>query len=137
MSIDSYVAFPYAIACMYVITDLDAVLNTSTGLPLIELYYQATGSKAASSVLMAAFALCLFAGCTGNVTSTSRQMWSASRDNCFPLSRYWSQVSPTFNMPLNAACLEGVVVSVCNLNPPTAVQPFLSTQLKPKYSCMG
>jgi choline transport protein len=56
-------AWPFACACMYAITDMDAVLNTPSGVPLIEIYYQSTKSKVASSVLLALFAFCFF-GCT-------------------------------------------------------------------------
>jgi choline transport protein len=55
-------AFPFAASLLYSITDLTAVLNTRTGLPLLEIYYQATGSYAAASALLALFAFCFF-GC--------------------------------------------------------------------------
>jgi choline transport protein len=48
---------------MYAITDVQAVLDTPSGIPLIEIYYQSTKSKTASSVLLALFAFCFF-GCT-------------------------------------------------------------------------
>lgn len=54
-------AFPFTVALLYSITDMEAVLGTVTGLPLIEIYYQGTGSHAAASVLMAVFAFCFFA----------------------------------------------------------------------------
>lgn len=56
-------AWPFACACMYSITDVEAVLNTPSGLPLIEIYYQSTQSKSAASVLLALFAFCFF-GCS-------------------------------------------------------------------------
>jgi choline transport protein len=59
-------AFPFACACMFSIVDVEAVIGTATGLPLIEIYYQGTGSKAAASVLMALFAFCFFACLVGN-----------------------------------------------------------------------
>jgi choline transport protein len=52
-------AFPFTIACMFAIVDVEAVIGTATGLPLIEIYYQGTGSKAGASVLMALFCLLL------------------------------------------------------------------------------
>lgn len=55
-------AFPFAISLIYAITDIDAVLGTVTGLPLIEIYFQATGSRVAASVLLSAFTFCFF-GC--------------------------------------------------------------------------
>jgi hypothetical protein len=101
---------------MYVISDLDAVLGTETGLPLMGLYFQATGSKAATVVLMSAFAICMFGAACANITSSSRQMWAASRDNCYPFSRYWKQIHPKWHMPFNVVCLTGTLVSV-SLNP--------------------
>ncbi|KAJ5731596.1 uncharacterized protein N7483_006104 [Penicillium malachiteum] len=56
-------AFPFAVACMNAITNMDAVLNSPSGVPLIEIYYQSTGSKGASSIPLALFAFCFF-GCT-------------------------------------------------------------------------
>ncbi|KAJ5581240.1 hypothetical protein N7450_007541 [Penicillium hetheringtonii] len=56
-------AWPFACACMYAITDVEAVLNTPSGLPLIEIYYQSTQSKSAASILLALFAFCFF-GCS-------------------------------------------------------------------------
>ncbi|OCT51319.1 Choline transport protein [Cladophialophora carrionii] len=103
--------FPYAISLSFVITDFEKVIATPTGLPLIEVYYQATGSKAGTSILMVAFAICFFGCATASVTSASRQMWSASRDNCFPFAKYWRQIHPRWQMPVNAACLEGTLVS--------------------------
>ncbi|MBV36906.1 MAG: hypothetical protein CMP47_15870 [Rickettsiales bacterium] len=108
-------AFPFAISLSFVITDFNSVIATPTGLPLIEVYYQATGSKAGTSILMVAFAICFFGCATANITSSSRQMWSASRDDCFPLSRYWKQVHPRWEMPFNAACLSGVLVTLYGL----------------------
>ena len=59
-------AFPFAISLMYAITDLKAVLNSVTGLPLIEIYYQGTGSYAAASTLLALFAFCFFGDLVAN-----------------------------------------------------------------------
>jgi choline transport protein len=55
-------AFPFTCSIMYSITDLNAVLNTNTGLPLIEIYFQGTGSAPAASIFLALFAFCFF-GC--------------------------------------------------------------------------
>lgn len=59
-------AFPFAASLMYSIKDLAIVLNSPTGLPLIEIYYQGTGSKVAASILMALFAFCFFGNLVAN-----------------------------------------------------------------------
>jgi len=59
-------AFPFAVSLMYAITDIDAVLGTITGLPVLEIYYQGTGSKVAASILMALFSFCFYANLIAN-----------------------------------------------------------------------
>ena len=61
-------AFPFAVSLMYSISDLAAVFNTSAGLPLIEIYYQGTGSRVAASILLTFFAFCFF----GNLVANGR-----------------------------------------------------------------
>ena len=55
-------AFPFACALMYSVKDLNAVLNSVTGLPLIDVYFQGTKSTVAASILLSVFAFCFF-GC--------------------------------------------------------------------------
>lgn len=55
-------AFPFACALMYSVHDLTSVLNSVTGLPLIDIYFQGTNSTVAASVLLSTFAFCIF-GC--------------------------------------------------------------------------
>ncbi|KAJ5999723.1 hypothetical protein N7481_000132 [Penicillium waksmanii] len=108
-------AFPFACACMNAITDVDAVLNTPSGLPLIEIYYQSTQSKSASSVLLALFAICFFGCSVANGTTCSRTLWAVSRDNMLPFSKVWSKIDPIFQIPLNALLLSGTVISLYGL----------------------
>ena len=97
---------------MFVVSDPEKIVNPPSGFPLIELYYQATGNKAATIILVAAFAFCIFGSAVANITGSSRQIWAASRDNCYPLSKWWAIVHPGYGMPLNAACLTGAFVTV-------------------------
>ncbi|KAK5122246.1 hypothetical protein LTR85_004156 [Meristemomyces frigidus] len=108
-------AFPFAVSLLYAITDLEAVLSSPTGLPLIEIYYQGTHSKAAASVLLALFAFCFFGNLVANGTTCSRTLWAVSRDNTMPYSHLWMEVSDTFEMPLNAILLSATVITLYGL----------------------
>ncbi|KIW36219.1 uncharacterized protein PV06_11491 [Exophiala oligosperma] len=108
-------AFPFACACMASIIDLDAVLNTASGLPLIEVYYQGTGSAVAASILTSFFVFCAFGCLVGNATTASRTLWAVSRDGALPYSSLWMRVSNRFKTPVNALCLSGTLVSVYGL----------------------
>lgn len=59
-------AFPFAVSLMYSSKNLERILNTPTGFPLFEIYYQGTGSRAASSILLALFAFCFFSNLIAN-----------------------------------------------------------------------
>ncbi|ETS79646.1 hypothetical protein PFICI_09499 [Pestalotiopsis fici W106-1] len=108
-------AWPFAVACMYVITDVERVANPPSGIALIEIYYQATASKFLTALLLAAFALCLFGCAVANITGSSRQIWAASRDNCYPWSVGLSQIHRKYQMPRNAACLTGAFTTLYGL----------------------
>jgi choline transport protein len=55
-------AFPFAVSCIAGIINVQDVITTATGLPLLEIYYQGTGSRAGATVLMSLFAFCFY-GC--------------------------------------------------------------------------
>ncbi|CAP79665.1 Pc12g00380 [Penicillium rubens Wisconsin 54-1255] len=105
-------AWPFAIACMYVITDIERVVSPPSGIGLVEIYLQATGSDFATVLLLAAFAICLFGCAVANITGSSRQIWAASRDNCYPLSTWLAEIHPKHQMPMNAACLTAIFTTL-------------------------
>lgn len=105
-------AWPFAIACMYVITDIERVVSPPSGIGLVEIYLQATGSDFATVLLLAAFAICLFGCAVANITGSSRQIWAASRDNCYPLSTWLAEIHSKHQMPMNAACLTAIFTTV-------------------------
>jgi hypothetical protein len=43
-------AWPFAIACMYVITDIERVVSPPSGIGLVEIYLQATGTRDAAQI---------------------------------------------------------------------------------------
>lgn len=108
-------AFPFACACIYAINDVTAVLETPTGLPLIEIYLQGTGSRAAATVLVTLFAVCVFGCLAGEVTTSSRTLWAVSRDGALPFSRFWMRINRRFKMPMNAVLLSATFVTLYGL----------------------
>lgn len=56
-------------------SDVDAIRNTPTGVPVVEVLLRTTGSVRATAVFACLLAV-LFVGClTNNVTTGSRQLW--------------------------------------------------------------
>ncbi|GKU04897.1 amino acid transporter [Fusarium langsethiae] len=110
-----FTAFPFAASLMYAISDISAVLNTTTGLPLFEIYFQGTGSRSGATVLMTLFAFCFFANLVANATTSSRTLWAVSRDGALPYSHFWERVHPKFEVPVNALLLSATFITLYGL----------------------
>lgn len=63
---------------MYVLgPDIDAIRNTPTGVPVVELLLRTTGSVIATTVLTCLLCLLFVCCLTNNMTTASRQLWYA------------------------------------------------------------
>ncbi|KXG49766.1 Amino acid/polyamine transporter I [Penicillium griseofulvum] len=101
-------SFPFACMLMYTLTDLTAVINTPTGVPLLELFRIAFQSDSAALATISVVAVTYFFSLLPQQAYQSRLCWALSRDHGLPFSRYWSQIHPTSHVPLHAH-----LVSVC------------------------
>ncbi|OGM50766.1 choline transport protein [Aspergillus bombycis] len=114
--INGTLGFTMLIATLFCMGDIDKALNTPTGYPFIEIFYQATDSV--SGALGMSSVLLIIAVCSviGMLAATSRQFWSFARDRAVPGWRLWSKVSsrtytPTYSilLTMTVACLLGLV----------------------------
>jgi choline transport protein len=106
-------AWPLAILLMYCLTDFEEVVSTATGVPLLELFYISFNrSKAGAVVLMSGLIVCWTFAMMALHSYQSKICWAFARDNGLPLSKIWSRVHPTMNVPLHALILCAVLVSI-------------------------
>ncbi|PWY90975.1 putative choline transporter Hnm1 [Aspergillus heteromorphus CBS 117.55] len=95
----------YLIALMFSVQDYAALSTTNTGLPLAELFHQATqsahGAFGLTFILFIALGPCV----VSSQLSTSRVLWAFARDDAMPFSRIWARVSTRFAIPFNAQLL--------------------------------
>jgi len=85
--------FAFVICLLFTIGNVEQVTNTPTGLPLIEVYYQATNSMPATNFLVLMPALILLFTLFNVFASVSRLIWVFSRDKGLPFSNFFSTVS--------------------------------------------
>ncbi|CUS23196.1 LAQU0S08e04236g1_1 [Lachancea quebecensis] len=95
-------SFCYVIAMFFSLQNLDKVVNSNTQVPILDIYYQALGSKAGAIVLGCLLLFTSFGCVIACHTWQARLCWSFARDEGLPLSRYWARVSPELGVPLNA-----------------------------------
>jgi choline transport protein len=93
VTLNSIMQFAFTICLMFTLGDLDKVENTPTGLPIIEVYYQATKSKPATNLLVVMIALILVISLFNIFASVSRLIWAFARDKGLPFSNLFSYVS--------------------------------------------
>ncbi|KAH0613863.1 uncharacterized protein H6S33_005749 [Morchella sextelata] len=115
VAIGFFTAFIYSISMFFSMNNLDELVFSSTLVPILELYYQATGSKAGATFLE--FMIC-FTGLGCQIachTWQARLCWSFARDRGLPGSHLWSQVHPKMGIPFYAHSMSCFVVALLGL----------------------
>lgn len=106
-------SFTYCIAMFFSISNYEEVINSNTGVPIIDIYYQALRNKGGTIWLMVMFLMTAFGCNMSGQTWMTRLCWSFSRDNGLPGSKYWSVIHPTLGVPLNANIMSCIWVGIC------------------------
>lgn len=88
--------FIMAITMCYCLGDLTEVLETKTGYPFIQVFYNATQSLAATNVMVSIIIVTITACCVSAVATSSRQLWSFARDKGVPYSDWLAYVRSPF-----------------------------------------
>ena len=92
LAFNSLLAFGFLLVLLYTLGDYAAALETTTGWPIIEIYYQATKSHVGTTLLMVIGLIAAFVALFGALASVSRLVWAFARDNGMPFSPYFAHV---------------------------------------------
>lgn len=90
--INGSLGFGMLLAMLFCLGDIDAALESATGYPFMDIFLQATDSVAGTAVMASIVTTMGITTSVGMLASTSRQLWSFSRDRGMPGWRLWSQV---------------------------------------------
>ncbi|MCJ1306889.1 hypothetical protein MMC25_000533 [Agyrium rufum] len=105
----TFTSFFYAIAILYAITDLDAVLTSNGSFPLAVVYSQATGSAGGTFGLLLILFFSIMICVLGTFLTVSRIWWALARDNATPFPKMFSQVNEKLSCPVPAVILCAVL----------------------------
>jgi amino acid transporter len=99
----------FLIPLMFVLPDLDILVNLASGQPLPSILKSAIGSSGgAFGLLLPLIIMALTCG-IGCTTATSRCIYAFARDGGIPGSGWWKKVDRRLGVPLNALLLSAVV----------------------------
>jgi len=93
--------FIFLIAATFCMGNVEDIASTSTGVPIIEVFYVSTGNVGGSSAL-ATLILVIGVGASNGLTATAgRSIYAFARDNGLPFSGFLSKVHQTNATPIN------------------------------------
>lgn len=103
------------ITLCFCLGDVQTIINTPTGYPFIQVFYNATGSNVATSVLTSITIVMSIFGCVNNVATSSRQLFAFARDHGVPFGDFLAYVRPGWDIPLNSVLVSFVIAVLLSL----------------------
>ncbi|TPX08019.1 uncharacterized protein E0L32_010350 [Thyridium curvatum] len=108
--------------------DVLDIIDSPTGYPFIQAFFNVTQSHAGTSIMTAILIVNVTSACISTVATVSRQTWSFARDKGLPFSSFISnkemkytnclrniKIKPGWNIPLNAVVLTFVISVLLSL----------------------
>ncbi|KAH8660379.1 amino acid/polyamine transporter I [Xylariales sp. PMI_506] len=121
--------------------NVDEILQSPTGYPFLQVFYNSTQSHAATSAMAGLIIFLTIAGNVAVVATASRQLFAFGRDSGLPFSGWFSSVPSGRDVPINAiitTLIFSTLLSLVNLGSATALNSFTSlatTALLSSYMC--
>lgn len=150
VAVNGVLGFIMLITLCFTLGEVDRVLDTPTRFPFIQIFYNTTGSIAATNAMTAVLVVTLTASTITEVATASRQLWSFARDEGLPFSSFFAyvshvfyilirgvspavltdnQVTPGWNIPLNSVMVSLVItvlLSMINIGSEVALNAVIS-----------
>lgn len=112
MLVNGAIGFGMMITVLFCLGDVDSVLDTETGFPFIQVFFNSyksvSGAVAAGAIVLALTWACAL----GITTTASRMTWSFARDNGTPFSKLMSRVSTRTRVPYVAVFVVTIIAAL-------------------------
>ena len=112
--IGAVTGFIFLISTSFCIGDIAATAESSTGVPLIEIFYNSTGSIAGTCVLSSIIVVIALICANALLAEGSRSLYAFARDHGLPFSRLFARVEPKRQVPVYAILLTCLVQIALN-----------------------
>ncbi|KAL4749594.1 hypothetical protein BDW72DRAFT_214010 [Aspergillus terricola var. indicus] len=125
-------SFAFMIAMLYCTHDLQAVVETITGVPIYEIWYQATRSPAAATIFVVLLCFAATFALIGAQETASRLTWSLARDEALWGSKWIGKIHDRLDVPVWALVFNASAVFIIGciyLGSSSAFNAFIGTGL--------
>ncbi|KAJ5937266.1 hypothetical protein N7454_004921 [Penicillium verhagenii] len=129
VAVNGVLGFIMLVTLCFTLGEVNTVLDTPTGYPFIQIFYNTTGSLVATNAMTAVLIVTLTASTITEVATASRQLWSFARDEGIPFSSFFAYVTPGWNIPLNSVMVSlgvTVILSMINIGSEVALNAVIS-----------
>lgn len=103
--IGAVTGFIFLISVCFCIGDIDATAGSSTGVPLIQIFYDSTGSVAGACVLTSLIGVIVLVCAAFLTAECSRCIFAFARDHGLPFSHVFATVEKKRHIPVYALLL--------------------------------
>ncbi|KAF4967228.1 hypothetical protein FSARC_5207 [Fusarium sarcochroum] len=127
--INGPLGFGFLITVLFFMGDIASALNTPTGFPIIQIFYNVTGSVAAATALTGAITVMAALSTVPLITSAARIMWAFARDGGLPFSAHLAKVDKRRHIPTVSILIVTfllVLLGLINIGSTTAFNAILS-----------
>lgn len=101
IGIGMFTGFIFLSCLLFCVNSIDDVLDAASG-PLLQIFMDATSSKAGSTCLLMFPLVCMLFTTTSLMATSSRMSYAFARDRGLPFSHIFAKVHPTLDVPINA-----------------------------------
>jgi choline transport protein len=101
--------FIFLISVCFCIGDIETTATSSTGVPLIQIFYDSTGSVGGTCALTSLITIIVLVCANSLMAEGSRSVFAFARDRGLPFSDIWSKVESKKKVPIYAILLTAVV----------------------------
>jgi len=107
--IGAFTGFVFLVAACFCIGDIDATATTTTGVPLIQIFFDSTSSVVGSCCLASLIVVIGIIAANSLMAEGSRAVYAFARDQGLPFSKVWSTVEKKRQVPVYAILFTSVV----------------------------
>jgi len=84
--VNGSLGFVMLVTFCFTLGDLDSILASPTGSPLVQVFYNTTDSYGGANTMTAIIIITLIASAISTIATCSRQLWAFARDKGLPFS---------------------------------------------------
>ncbi|KAF5708516.1 amino acid transporter [Fusarium mundagurra] len=136
VAINGLMGLVYCIIFLFSTGPLEKLLATPTGFPFMQIFLDATKSRAGCTVLSFIITCTAIAATVAGTTSTSRTLWAFARDKSTPFDKQLSKVDKRLQIPVYAVVVVIVLqmlLGLIYLGNTTAFNAILSMSIIGMY----